>query len=62
MDAKIGTLFGFLILVLVATALAPTLFSNSNLSGVAGVPSWVVTLVPIIVGIFVVMLIYKSVK
>ena len=58
--AQMDKMFGYLIVTLIATALAPTLFANANLSGVAGVPSWVVTIVPILIGVFIVLLLWKQ--
>lgn len=45
-------MFGYLILVVIAAALAPTLFSSVNSSNLSQAPAWVVTVAPIVVGAF----------
>lgn len=56
----INSLFTVLILVLIAVQLAPTLFGEAdNLSTADGVPSWVATIVPIVLGVFFIYLIWK---
>ena len=60
--AKVNYLFAGLIVIVFATALAPTMFERiQNLSGVAGVPSWVSTILPIVVGAGLVFLIWRSI-
>lgn len=54
-------LIGALILIVLATSLAPTLFSSVNdLNGSAGVPTWVPTVLFVIVGAGLVFMIWKA--
>lgn len=60
-SSKIEYLIGALIVVVLATALAPTMFENvENLTNATGVPSWVPTVLFVIVGAGLVFLIWKS--
>jgi hypothetical protein len=58
-NAKATTIFGFLIILVIATALAPTLFSSANLSG-SGAPTWVVTITPIVVAAIFILFLWKA--
>lgn len=60
-DSKISYLIGALIIIVMATALAPTMFSNVNdLVNATGVPSWVPVVLFVIVGAGLVFLIWRS--
>lgn len=60
-SGKITYLIGALIVVVLATALAPTMFDNvSNLSDVSSVPTWVPTVLFVIIGAGLVFLIWRS--
>lgn len=60
-DSKISYLIGALIVVVLATALAPTMFENvTNLSNDSDVPSWVPTVLFVIVGAGIVFLIWRA--
>ena len=60
-DSKIRYLIGALIVVVLATSIAPTMFTNVNdLVNSTGVPSWVPTVLFVIVGAGLVFLIWKS--
>lgn len=60
-DSKMNFLIGALIVVVLATALAPTMFENvDNLSNATGVPSWVPTVLFVIVGAGLVFLVWRS--
>ena len=60
--AKVNYLFAGLIVIVFATALAPTMFDSiQNLTGVTGVPSWVTTILPLVVGAGLVFLIWRAI-
>jgi protein-S-isoprenylcysteine O-methyltransferase Ste14 len=60
-NSKMQFLIGALIVVVLATSLAPTMFTNVNdLVNGTGVPSWVPTVLFVIVGAGLVFLIWKS--
>ena len=57
-----GALFGALILIVAATAVAPEIFSNTaTLEADVNTPGWVSALVVLIAGIGLVYVIYNSV-
>lgn len=60
MNASINKYFSYLVLLIIATALAPTLFTYANLTGTANVPGWVTVITPILVGVFFVLMLWKS--
>lgn len=55
-SGKIGALVGALIFIVLVTALGPTMFENLNISGS---PTWMVTVLPIIIAAGLVMAIWK---
>lgn len=60
-DNKITYLIGALIIVVLATALAPTMFSNiAGLENNSDTPSWVPVVLYVIVGAGIVFLLWKS--
>ena len=60
-NGHVEYLIGALILIVLATALAPTIFSSVNdLNGSAGVPTWVPTVLYVIIGAGLVFLIWKA--
>jgi len=60
-NSKISYLIGALIVVVLATALAPEMFSNvANLSGNADTPNWVPSTIFVIVGAGLVFLIWRA--
>ena len=60
-NSKISYLVGAVIVIVLATAVAPTMFENvSNLTGVTGVPAWVPTVLLVIVGAGLVFLIWRA--
>lgn len=50
-----------LLVVVLVGALAPTMF-ETNWSAITGAPSWVGTIVPILIAVAIIYLIYKQVK
>jgi len=59
-DSKISYLIGALIVVVLATALAPTMFEEiDGLQNSTGVPSWVPTVLFVIVGAGLVFIIWR---
>lgn len=50
-----------LLVVVLVGALAPTMF-ETNWSAITGAPSWVGTIIPILIGVAIIYLIYKQVK
>lgn len=60
MAVNFNKLFGYVIIVLVSTALAPTLFDSVNATALATAPTWVQTLGPLLVGVFLVTMWYRS--
>lgn len=60
-DSKISYLIGALIVVVLATNLAPSMFSSVNdLDNATGVPSWVPTVLFVIIGAGLVFLIWRA--
>lgn len=60
-NSHVEYLIGALILIVLAVALAPTIFESVNtLNGTAGVPTWVPTVLYVIVGAGLVFLIWKA--
>ncbi|MFW6130735.1 MAG: hypothetical protein ACOC56_06065 [Atribacterota bacterium] len=60
-NSKITYLIGALIVVVLATALAPEMFSNvANLTGNDDVPSWLPSVTFVIVGAGLVFLIWRA--
>lgn len=60
-DSKMSYLIGALIVVVLATALAPTMFANvNNLSNDSNTPSWVPVVLFVIIGAGIVFLIWRS--
>lgn len=59
-DSKVTLMIGLVIIISILVALAPTLFVGLN--NIAGAPSWVNTVLPIIVGASIVLLLWRSVK
>lgn len=62
--SQIEYLIGALILVVIAVALAPTMFASannlSNTTANPGVPSWVPTILIIVIGAGLVFLVYEA--
>lgn len=59
---KITYLVGSLIVVVLATALAPEMFANiTNLSNNSDVPGWLPSVVTVVVGAGIVFLIWKTI-
>lgn len=62
-SAKVNYLFGALVVIIFATALAPTMFEAvANLTGVTGVPTWMTTLLPIVIAMGLVFLIWRAIS
>jgi len=60
-SSKVSYLIGALIVVVLATALAPEMFSNiANLSGDSNTPAWVTPTLFVIVGAGLIFLIWKA--
>ncbi|MFW6130784.1 MAG: hypothetical protein ACOC56_06320 [Atribacterota bacterium] len=60
-DKKMTALIGALIVIVLATSLAPTMFENvDELTNATGVPSWVPTVLVVIVGAGLVYLIWDT--
>lgn len=59
-DSRITIMIGFVIILSIFVALAPTMFEG--LDNITGAPSWVTVVLPIIVGAGVVLLIWRSIK
>lgn len=61
MNKTTGALVGVLIAVILVVAFAPEIFGGiANLSSVSGVPSWVLTLAPILLGLMLIGVIAKA--
>ena len=56
-DGKIATLIGALIFIVITVALAPTMFSGLNTTGG---PTWLNTVLPIIVASGLVFAVYRA--
>jgi uncharacterized membrane protein YjdF len=57
LNAKIATLIGALIFIVLVSALAPTMFSGLNATGG---PTWLTTVLPIIVASGLVFAVWKA--
>lgn len=53
---KIGALIGALIFIVLVVALGPTMFEGLNISGA---PTWMATVLPVIVGAGLVMAVWR---
>lgn len=61
MNGHIEYLIGGLLLVVLLSAFAPTIFTNlQNVNTTSGAPSWLPTILTIIVGIGLVLLAWKA--
>jgi hypothetical protein len=58
LNGKIATLIGALIFIVLAIALAPSMFSGA--SNVSGAPTWVNTVLPLLIGAGLVVAVYKA--
>lgn len=58
LNSKISVLIGALIFIVLAVALAPSMFSGAN--NVTGAPTWVNTVLPLLIGAGIVMAVYKA--
>ena len=58
LNGRISTLIGALIFVVLAVALAPSMFLG--LTNITSAPSWVGTVLPVIVGAGLVFMIWKA--
>lgn len=55
---RIATLIGALIFIVLAVALAPTMFSGAD--NISGAPTWLNTILPLIIAAGLVMAVYKA--
>ena len=64
MEANVNKLFGAFILILIAVALIPEIFTS--LAGIGGVgsdvPSWLTTAITIVVGAGILFLVWRSIS
>ena len=59
---KVNSLFGALVVVLFASALAPTMFESiDNLTLIDNAPAWLTVLLPLVLGIGIVFMIWRAI-
>lgn len=57
MSGKIAGLIGALVLIVLATSLAPTMFSDLNITGA---PTWLAVVLPVIVAAGLIFIIWRA--
>jgi len=55
------TIVGLMVALILVTSFAPTIFTNSNLTG-TGAPTWLITVLPILAGVALLYIILRIVK
>ena len=58
LTGKIATLIGALIFIVLAVALAPTMFNGSN--NISGAPTWLNVVLPLLIGAGVVFAVWRA--